>query len=593
MKSKPVVAIAFCGALALSAFAQSTANSYVQTNLVSNTSGGAPVTDPNLVDPWSIATSAASPFWVGNHLSGTATLYNGTGAITPTVVKIPIGAATAAGSIGRPTGQISNGTAGFLLPGSTKASFIFDTEDGTISGWNGGANAVITVDNSAKGAVYKGLAIGTSAKGPTLYAANFNSGQIEAYDATWTPVTLAGNFADSAVPAGFAPFNVWNLGDKLYVEYAKQDAAKFLDVAGAGNGHVAVFDLNGNLIKHLISGGALNSPWGVAIAPPVWGAFGGALLVGNFGDGRINAYDASTGASLGTLQDPSGSPIAIAGLWALILGNGGRGGDVNTIYFVAGVPNGSKIPRGLLGGIAPPAQITSINNAASNVGGPISPGEIVTINGFSVGVSPIVSATIGTATLGTTLSGVTATFNGIAAPVIFTNGSQTSVQVPYGISGATNASVVIKTSTQTTAAFSVAVAPTAPGLFTTDFTGKGGLVALNADGSVNTQAKPAAKGSSVMLFATGEGLTNPAGVDGAVQNKTAPRNPVAAVSAQVGGANCPVTYMGSFAGDVAGVLEVVCTVPASIPNFGAVVKANVALTIGSATTTQTTTIWIQ
>ncbi len=225
-----------------------------------------------------------------------------------------------------------------MLPSNGKgASFIFATDDGTISAWNGGSPAFIQIDNSALKAVYKGLAIGMSAAGPTLYAANFRSGKIDVFNASWAPTTLAGSFSDPAVPSGFAPFNIWNLNNSLYVTWAKQDANKFLDVGGAGNGYVSVFDLNGNLLTHLISGGALNSPWGVAIAPPVWGAFGGALLVGNFGDGRVNAFNLTTGAQLGTLQDVNGNPITISGLWALVFGVGGaRGGDVKTLYFTAG-----------------------------------------------------------------------------------------------------------------------------------------------------------------------------------------------------------------------------------------------------------------
>ncbi|MDP9171816.1 MAG: TIGR03118 family protein, partial [Acidobacteriota bacterium] len=345
MKTR-VLALPALLAAAFTASAQS-GNVYLQTNLVSNSAGVAAVTDPNLVDPWGVSFSGGSPFWVSDHLTGLATLYNGAGAITAIVVTIPKGSASPATAIGRPTGQVFNGTAtAFLIANGKAASFIFATEDGTISAWNGGTVAEVKVDNSGRNAVYKGLAIGTSAAGATLYAANFRSAKIDAFGPTWAPATLAGSFSDPAIPSGFAPFNIWNLNNNLYVTYARQDFNQYLDVAARGNGFVSVFDLNGNLITHLVSNGVLNSPWGVAIAPAGWGAFGGDVLVGNFGDGRINAFDPKTGALVGTLNDASGNPIGISGLWAIAFGNGGRGGDYNTLYFLAGVPSGSSAQRG-------------------------------------------------------------------------------------------------------------------------------------------------------------------------------------------------------------------------------------------------------
>ena len=204
------------------------------------------------------------------------------------------------------------------------------------SAWNGGTTSTIEADNSAKGAVYKGMALGANASGPQIYAANFNAGTVDVFDGKFAAVKAAGGFTDATIPAGFAPFNVANLGGKLYVAYAKQDSAKHDDASGAGNGFVDIFDMDGNFQKRLISNGPLNSPWGMAIAPATFGAFGGALLVGNFGDGTINAFDASSGTQLGTLDDTSGKAIAIEGLWALQFGNGKNGGDVNTLYFTAG-----------------------------------------------------------------------------------------------------------------------------------------------------------------------------------------------------------------------------------------------------------------
>jgi uncharacterized protein (TIGR03437 family) len=453
-------------------------------------------------------------------------------------------------------------------------------------------------DNSVAKAVYKGLAIGTSAGGPTLYAANFRSGGIDVFNSNWAPTTLAGNFSDPGILPGYAPFNIWNLNNNLYVTYAKQDANKFLDVAGPGNGYVSVFDLNGNLLTHfaddhsiagLFRGPVLNSPWGVTIAPAGWGAFGGAVLVGNFGDGRINAFDSKTGNFLGTLKDASANPISIAGLWAIAFGNGGNGGDVNTLYFLAGVPNGSTTPRGVLGSIAPPAAITSILNGASQLAAAIAPGEIVRIGGQTVGPSPAVSATIPPATaLLTTLGGTSVTVNGIAAPVLYTNGSQTNIQIPYALAGATSASIVLTTGTQTLPAITVPVAPVSPGIFTTDFSGAGRMVALNADGSVNSSTNPAMRGTAIWFFATGGGVTNPADKDGAAETDTS-RVPVAPLSVTVGGTQATLGVNGSTPRDVSGVLQIMVTVPAGITSG----TAAVVLTVGGVATSQSTFVYVK
>ena len=608
---RAVSAVLALTAASISTLAQSTStNSYVQINLVSNTKGVAAVTDPNLVDPWGISISTTSPFWISNHLSATSTLYNGAGTITALVVIIPAGSASPSGSTGRPTGQVQNNLATanpvpFLLPapnGKT-ASFIFATDDGTISAWNGSvtaSTAVITVDNSAKKAVYKGLAIGTSSAGPTVYAANFRAGTIDAYNGQWAPAALTGNFSNPGIPSGFAPFNIWNLNGQLYVTYAKQDANKFLDVAGPGNGYVAVFDLDGNLQSNVIfanpfnSVQPLNSPWGVAIAPPNWGAFGNALLVGNFGDGRINAFNATSGAFLGALQDTTGNPIVNSGLWALIFGNGKNGGDSNTLYIAAGQPNGSSVARGLIAAIAPPLAVSSVINAASGLAGNVAPGEIVLINGQSVGPSPSVTSTIAGQTALPTTAGATtpvnttnATFNGTAAPIVYAGSGGTAVQVPYEVSGSSTANIVLNVGTQRTT-LSVPVAATAPGLFTLDFTGKGPVVALNSDGSLNSASNAAARGSSVMLFATGEGVTKPGDTDGVIETDNS-RVPVATLTATIGGANATVASDTSFAKDASGVLELIVTVPAGI-STGAV---PVLINAGGVATTQATTIFVK
>src|SRR6185437_3328595 len=246
-------------AAATGAYSQTAPNSYRVVNLVSNVAGTAAVTDPNLVDPWGFS-NPGTPFWISDHASGLSTVYAATGVAAAVVVTIPT--ASGAGT-GKPTGQVQNNQgAAFTLANNANASFIFDTEDGLIVGWNSGSAKLgeIKVNNSSQGAIYKGLAIGTSAAGGTLYAANFKSGKIETYGQGFAPVTLKGSFSDSSVPTGYAPFNIWNISNNLYVAYAKQGSG-VLDAPGPSNGYVAEFDLNGNLLTHLISGGVLNSPW--------------------------------------------------------------------------------------------------------------------------------------------------------------------------------------------------------------------------------------------------------------------------------------------------------------------------------------------
>jgi uncharacterized protein (TIGR03118 family) len=332
---------------------------FAQTNLVSDQPGVAKITDPSLVNSWGISESSTSPFWIADNGTGLSTLYAVPGA-TPPVTKNPLtvtinpasGSATAA-----PTGTVFNGSAGagFSIDGS-KAIFLFDSEDGAISGWNPafgtGSTAVVAVDhgspNPSLGAVYKGLAISTL-DGGTLYATNFRAGTVEAYDTSFNPV-LTGEFVDPSLPAGYAPFNDEVINGALYVTYAVQDAAKHDDVAGPGNGIVDIFNLDGTFDKRLVSnGGALDSPWGMAIAPSSFGEFAGDLLVGNFGNGEINAYNATTGTWIGALDGTSGNPLVIDGLWALTIGNGAAGGSLNTLYFTAG-PDGES--HGLFGSLA-------------------------------------------------------------------------------------------------------------------------------------------------------------------------------------------------------------------------------------------------
>jgi len=344
------VAMALCFALAFSqpAFAGPLpGNNFTQTNLVSDLNGVALHMDPDLVNPWGISFGATSPFWVSDNGTGKSTLYDGLGNKQGLIVTIPPAAGSPAGTISAPTGQVFNPTAG----GGTfnGGRFIFATEDGTINYWSSGTNAVRQVDNSAAGAIYKGLAL----MNDILYAADFHNNRIDAFNSSFGAATLTGTFTDPSLPSGFAPFNIQALGTNLVVTYALQDSAGEDDVAGAGNGFVDVFDANGNLVKRLISNGALNSPWGLAVAPSGFGPFGGDLLVGNFGDGTINAYNMNTGAYIGTLDDKNGDPLVNLGLWGISFGNGGKNFNSNDLYFTAGIPGPDNIEdHGLFGVIA-------------------------------------------------------------------------------------------------------------------------------------------------------------------------------------------------------------------------------------------------
>jgi uncharacterized protein (TIGR03118 family) len=335
-------------ALPGAAFAKASSQGfYTQTNLVSDIVGDAQFTDPNLVNPWGLVHGPATPWWVSDNGTGVSTLYNGQGMKIPLTVTIPAPAGSPVGTTSAPTGVIFNGGGGFNVSqnGTSFSSlFIFDTEDGTISGWNptfpDRSHAVLAVDRSnvGKGAVYKGLAIGSNSSGTFLFATNFRFGTIEMFDSNFKFVR---SFTDHRLPQSYAPFGIQNIGGNLYVTFAKQNAKKHDDVAGAGHGFVDVFDTNGNLISRLISRGSLNSPWGLALAPANFGQFSNDLLVGNFGDGHINVFDPNTGAALGSLENSGGIPIQIDGLWSLQFGNGANGGvtngATNELFFTAGI----------------------------------------------------------------------------------------------------------------------------------------------------------------------------------------------------------------------------------------------------------------
>jgi uncharacterized protein (TIGR03118 family) len=326
-------------------------NAYHQTNLVSDLPGMAQLTDTDLVNPWGLAAGPATPAWVADNGTGKATIYPGFVNGSPItkaglVVSIPGGA---------PTGQVFNPTPGFVVRSGTSsgpARFLFDSEAGLVTGWNPGVpppppSTQAQVGASVPDAIYKGLAIASTPAGTFLYAADFHHARIDVFDQGFNLVHLSGSFTDPAIPSGFAPFNVQELGGVLYVAYAKQDAEAEDEVAGQGRGFVDVYSTSGQLLHHLIEHGQLDAPWGLALAPAAFGRFGGTLLVGNFGNGRIDAYDPGTGEFLGRLRHEDGTPIEIEGLWALRFGNGVTG-NPTTLLFTAGIDDEA---HGLFGAI--------------------------------------------------------------------------------------------------------------------------------------------------------------------------------------------------------------------------------------------------
>jgi uncharacterized protein (TIGR03118 family) len=356
------------------------ASRYSVTPLVSDQAGKAKVQDPVLQNAWGVAFSpGASPFWIADNATGCSTLYDGDGTKVALQVGIPLPPApgsvpaTACVSVkpsmppnptpAAPTGVVWNPTTTFLVPGTTiPAAFIFDTEDGTISAWARGlspaGNAVLAVDNSAASpsAVYKGLVFGTNVNGVFLFATNFRAGTIDVFapaplgstTGLYVPATTDGSFSDPNIPKGYAPFGIQNISGDLFVTYAKQNAQKHDDVAGVGNGFVDVFDTDGHLLRRFASRGKLNSPWGLARASYAFGKFSGKILVGNFGDGKINVFG-SDGAFVAQLNGKNGKPLSIDGLWTLTLGGGAKSSS-DTLYFTAG-PNGET--DGLFGTITP------------------------------------------------------------------------------------------------------------------------------------------------------------------------------------------------------------------------------------------------
>jgi len=557
------------------------ANSYFVQNLVSDLPNKAAHVDANLVNPWGIAFSPASPFWISNNKTGTSTLYDTSGTALSLIVKIPSPAGTSA--IGTPTGVVFNGSTKFIeTTGGKPGLFIFCTEDGTIASWNGGdaTTAQMLIDNSASGAVYKGCALGGTTDAPLLYAADFHNAKIDVWGGDLKAVDSAGGFSDTQVPSGFAPFNIASLNGKLYVSYAKQDDAKKDDVHGAGNGYIAVFDMSGKLQTHLIAQGPLNSPWGMTIAPASFGDFANDLLVGNFGDGMIHAFNPDTGALLGTLNNTTGNPIAIPGLWSLVFGNGGRGGDKATLYFTAGIsgPTDTELEtHGLFGSIqgAPTLDATGVQNAAS-FSTTIAPNTWASIIGGAL--TPITrswqTSDFLQNKLPTQLDGVSVTVNGEPAYISYISPMQINFLVPPDVAPG-QAQIKVTNSNFTSTVVTVPVQSVAPSFFL--FNGTKYIAATHSDNVslvgppgliTGATFSPAHAGETIVLYANGFGLTDPAAPNGQLLTTALPL--VATPTVTIGGVQAHVVFAGMSA---PGLFQLNVIVPSGLPAGDAVVVA--------------------
>ena len=458
--SKPLLALLLGGVSAI-ASAQTT-NSYQVTNLISDGSVTAAVTDPNLINPWGIG--IGSTMWLSGEKTGLEIITTATG-----TEKFDVNIPPASGSgMGQPTGVVFSGAAtGFMLPIGAPPTFLFATHDGTISGWNAvlgmnGSTAQIVVNNGASNASYTGLALLNNTTGTYLLAANFGqAADIEVYNTSFQQAKLAGNFTDPKLPAGYFPFSVHVVGNQVFVAYAMRSTTTtngvtvFKQVVGAGAGIVDVFDLNGNFITTAVNGGNLNAPWGVAMAPSGFGVFGGDLLVGNFGDGVINVYNPTTYAFLGQIIDSTGKAVANPSLWEIAFGTSNATppgtGDPNTLFFTSGLTGAA---HGLF------ATISTANNAtatptfgfsASTSTATVTDGSSTTAtlsavptNGFSGNVALSCSGPVGVScTFASSSLPVSATAVSTTNVLIQTTGSMANGQHPFHRSGAAGVAIAV------------------------------------------------------------------------------------------------------------------------------------------------------
>jgi uncharacterized protein (TIGR03118 family) len=329
---------ALTGLLVIQLRAAEPGNAYLVQNLVSDGSIAAAHTDPLLINAWGLAATPTSPWWVADNATNVSTLYNATGVASSLIVQVA----------GHPTGMVFSGGTGFVVTNgslSAPARFLFAAEDGTISAWSSSVQppppthsfiVVPNVASPAHGAIYKGLALASTASGDRLFAADFHNNHVDVFDSSFHPVSVPGAFIDPGLPARFAPFGIQNIGGKILVAYAMQGEDAVDEIAGDGLGFVSAFEPDGSFVARVASRDALNAPWGMAMAPANFGRFSGQLLVGNFGDGRINVFDAKTYEPKGHLKNTQGKAVVIEGLWGIAFGNNAAAGRDNTLYFAAG-----------------------------------------------------------------------------------------------------------------------------------------------------------------------------------------------------------------------------------------------------------------
>jgi uncharacterized protein (TIGR03118 family) len=581
------------------------ANRFYVHALISDQPGSADLADPNLSNPWGVDFRFASPVWIANNSTGIVTLYE---AIPPAIGASHYTIPSPAGSGAAITSVVTFGVVDpdlTPLPGGgvhVNLNPVFCTQDGAIVGVFPPPTIVpppqnITiptpiiiktlVDNSASGAAYTGCTVGESPSGqpgdPFFYAANFNEGTIDVFDSGLQPVLNSAAFVDPAVPAGFAPFNLLDFNGKLYVTYARQDAAKRTAVAGAGSGYLAVFDYSGKLLATLVSQGPLNAPWGMAIAPSTFGDFGGMLLVGNSGDGRIDVFDPNSGAFKGTLADTQNNPIAIPGLRALSFGMGGQpglpavsafvAGDPSTLYFTAATAG----PHGVFGSIQsnPLLQPDAARNGA-DFSTAIAPNTWISIFGESLsgGTRSWNSGDFANNLLPTSLDAVSVTINGEPAFVSYISPTQINALVPAELAPGP-VKIQVSNHGLASAVIPATLANAAPAFF---IVGNGPgevneplIAAVHADNSPINPSSSANAGETVALFGTGFGATVPAIPNGQLINTPLPLHQPAQISFNKCGPLLPFTPRCStvapvtFAGLVApGLYQINVTIPSDL-----------------------------
>lgn len=534
---------------------------YYIHNLVSDRNGLADHVDVHLVNPWGSAFAPDGPFWLGNNGTGTSSRHDGTGSLTAPIVNIPSPAGTLAR--GKVTGVIFNGNPHAFLIRGQPAFFLFCTEDGTISGWNPAVdslNAKMMVDNSQSGAKYKGCAVGGSPVSPMLYAADYGKGRVAVWDANLEPA--ASGFVNPAIPANFAPFNIQNLGGTLYVAYAPQQSTPIgspyvsYPAGGRGNtaaegGFVAKYNMLGALLENLSGQGVFNYPWGMAIAPASFGDFANDVLIGNFGDGMIHAFDPATGKVMGTLNKEDGSPIAIDGLWSLNFGNG-RVSDQDTLYFTAGIVGQT---HGLFGSIQAPPSFTAAgleNAAGANAG--LAPNSFVSVFGNAMAATSRMwaSSDFFNNALPTVMDGVSVNINGEAAYVNYVNPLQINFLVPPDIPPGP-VQIQVTNNGLASAMIPATLREVAPAFFPfgpPNAAGNQYIAATHADNTpggppnyvTGVNSTPFTEGETIVLYGNGFGLTNPPTPEGQLVTTALPLATTPTVA--IGGITAEVQFAG-------------------------------------------------